>query len=82
MERTLPKMWTDNQKSRGHTKAFVHTDESGAFDKPEKTKVTSRVENIELGKCPLCGKALQPKYANGHAVLVCLEHNIVMPTHD
>ena len=48
----------------------------------ERKAVTSRVQNVNEGQCPICDKTLTPKYANGHSVLVCLEHNIIMPTRD
>lgn len=48
----------------------------------DKLKVTSRVENVNEGYCPICGNQLQPTEANGNTVLFCANHNIVMPCRD
>lgn len=48
----------------------------------EGLKVTSRVENINEGHCPICGTQLSPTEANGNIVLYCAAHNIVMPVRD
>ena len=47
-----------------------------------KEKVTSRVENINEGQCPICGTQLRPTEAKGNTVLYCPAHNIVMPVRD
>lgn len=48
----------------------------------EKSKTTARAENTNEGFCPICGEQMRALVANGHSVLSCMDHAIVMPTRD
>lgn len=48
--------------------------------KPAKT--TARVENTREGVCPICSTQMQLSSANGHAVMFCADHSLVMPIRD
>lgn len=47
-----------------------------------KEKETARVQNVDPHACPICGSMLVNVVANGHNVLACMQHNIVMPVQD
>lgn len=47
-----------------------------------KSLQTSRVENTQLGKCPVCGTQMKDSEVNNIKVHFCKEHNIVMPVKD
>lgn len=46
------------------------------------TKTTARVENTREGVCPICQTQMQLSSANGHTVLYCADHSLVMPVRD
>lgn len=56
--------------------------EAAAEEKKDKTQETARVQNIELGKCPICHAMLVNAKADGLDVTYCPDHNIVMPLKD
>ena len=74
IERIRPKIFTETSVTLSPETAGGSTD--------GKLKVTSRVENTVEGVCPICQTALRPTFANGHRVLYCPSHNVVMPTRD
>lgn len=43
---------------------------------------TARVQNVDVGKCPICKKVLRFSEANHIPVMVCDDHAIVMPIKD
>lgn len=58
-------------------KTFV---EAGTKVKTE--KVTAKLNMNQYGACPQCGKTMVESTANGHEVLLCVEHRIVLPKKD
>jgi hypothetical protein len=46
------------------------------------TKVNAKLNMNQYGACPQCGKAMIESIANGHEVLLCVEHRIVLPKKD
>lgn len=55
---------------------------SAATKEVAKTAQTSRVENTQLGKCPVCSNQMKESSVNNVRVHFCKEHNIVMPVKD
>jgi hypothetical protein len=45
-------------------------------------KVTARFENTKEGLCPVCQVQMARSVANGHEVLYCADHSLVMPIRD
>ncbi len=45
-------------------------------------QVTSKLNMNQYGACPQCGKTMVESTANGHEVLLCIEHRIVLPKKD
>lgn len=46
------------------------------------TKVTARMENTELGSCPICRVKMPVVLAGKTPVYFCDEHKVVLPTKD
>lgn len=44
--------------------------------------VTARVENVNVGKCPICNKQMQVVDAHNLPAYVCEEDRICLPTQD
>ena len=50
--------------------------------KPAGAAETARNENNNPNRCPVCNRQYLLTNANGHNVLACLDHAIVMPVKD
>ena len=42
--------------------------------------ITSRIENMEYGQCPICHDQMICTEANGHNVIACIKDKVIMPT--
>ena len=60
----------------------VVADASASTETLTPQKTTARVENIKEGLCPICHTTMARSSANGHEVLFCPEHSLVMPIRD
>jgi len=86
VQRVIPQVMLETRTEKSSVFAgtgnATHVDATSITEQGDKTKVTARVENINEGFCPICGSQLSPTLANGHQVLACFAHNIVMPVRD
>lgn len=48
----------------------------------EPQKVTARIENNDLGLCPICKQQMPIVLAHKTSVYFCDEHKVVLPTKD
>ena len=53
---------------------------AGAGTQPQ--KVTARIENNDLGCCPICKQQMPIVLAHKTPVYFCDEHKVVLPTKD